>query len=145
MKRQPATGIASWQSKKSGDKQKVIFSKVENQDVLGFVATDHNSVCSMLIFRGGRLVDKQDYLLGEPSALDEMRREFIAQYYTTPDRIPPLVTVDGEVADQELLAGLLSDRLGRKVTIHIPRARGSGPPGGDGAQELCPEPLPRDG
>ena len=48
----------------------------------------------MLIFRGGRLVDKQDYLLGEPSALDEMRREFIAQYYTTPDRIPPLVTVD---------------------------------------------------
>ena len=107
--------------KKIGDKQKVIFSKVENQDVLGFVATDHNSVCSMLIFRGGRLVDKQDYLLGEPSALDEMRREFIAQYYTTPDRIPPLVTVDGEVADQELLAGLLSDRLGRKVTIHIPQ------------------------
>ena len=26
-----------------------------------------------------------------------------------------------EVADQELLAGLLSDRLGRKVTIHIPQ------------------------
>ena len=107
--------------RKIGDKQKVIFSKVENQDVLGFVATDNNSVCSMLIFRGGRLVDKQDYLLGEPGALDEMRREFIAQYYTTPDRIPPLVTVDGEVADQELLAGLLSDRLGRKVTIHIPQ------------------------
>ena len=107
--------------RKIGDKQKVIFSKVENQDVLGFVATDNNSVCSMLIFRGGRLVDKQDYLLGEPGALDEMRREFIAQYYTTPDRIPQLVTVDGEVADQELLAGLLSDRLGRKVTIHIPQ------------------------
>lgn len=31
------------------------------------------------------------------------------------------MTVDGEVADQELLAGLLSDRLGRKVTIHIPQ------------------------
>ena len=107
--------------RKIGDRQKVIFSKVENQDVLGFVTSDKNSVCSMLVFRGGRLVDKQDFLLGEPFALDEMRREFLAQYYTSPDRIPPVITLDGEAADQELLAGLLTDRLGRKVTIHVPQ------------------------
>ena len=107
--------------RKIGDRQKVIFSKVENQDVLGFVTSDKNSVCSMLVFRGGRLVDKQDFLLGEPFALDEMRREFLAQYYTSPDRIPPVITLDGEAADQELLAGLLTDRLGRKVMIHVPQ------------------------
>ena len=66
-------------------------------------------------------MDKQDFLLGEPFALDEMRREFLAQYYTSPDRIPPVITLDGEAADQELLAGLLTDRLGRKVTIHVPQ------------------------
>ncbi len=107
--------------RKIDDHQKVIFSKVENQDVLGFVATDRNSVCSMLKFRGGRLVDKQDFLLGEPSQLDEMRREFIARYYSLPDQIPPVLTLDGEAADMDLLAGLLTDRRGRKVTLHVPQ------------------------
>ncbi len=107
--------------KKINEHQKVIFSKVENQDVLGFVATDRNSVCSMLKFRGGRLVDKQDFLLGEPSQLEEMRREFIARYYSQAELIPPILTLDGEAADMDLLAGLLTDRRGRKVTLHIPQ------------------------
>ena len=42
-------------------------------------------------------------------------------YYSVRDRVPPRVTLDGEVEDSELLQEWLSDKLGKKVTITIPK------------------------
>lgn len=107
--------------KRINEHQKVIFSRVENQDVLGFVNSDKSSACSILKFRGGRLVDKEDFQLGEPSALEETRSEFLASYYVLPENIPPVLSIDGPCEDRDLLLSLLSERRGKKVSINIPQ------------------------
>lgn len=103
------------------ERQKVIASKVADQDVLAFVKGEDNTACSLLKFRDGRLVDKEDFLLGEVSELGEARSEFLVRYYAYAERIPPHIALDGEYEDPVLVAGLLTERLGRKVTLSIPQ------------------------
>ena len=107
--------------KRISQRQKVVFSRVDTQDVLGFVQGEEDTACSLLRFRGGRLVDKEDFLLGEVSDLKEARSEFLARYYQLPDKIPPVIAIDGEFEDPGLISGLLSERLGKKVHISIPQ------------------------
>ena len=104
-----------------GEKQKVILSRIEQQDVIA-LAQSADTVCfEVFRFDGGRLTDREDFLLDEPDDLPGTRGEFIRQYYTIRDRIPPQITVDGEVEDTELLERWLSEKAGRRVHIVQPQ------------------------
>ena len=59
--------------------------------------------------------------MGEIGDAKRARTEFLERYYSVRDRVPPRVTLDGEVEDSELLQEWLSDKLGKKVTITIPK------------------------
>ena len=50
-----------------------------------------------------------------------MRSEFIQQYYSMRDNIPPIVSLDGEAEDEELLSVWLSERRGRSVRLNHPQ------------------------
>ena len=73
----------------------------------------------MIRFSDGRLYDKEDFIIkdaGESPDLPSLRSEFIQQYYTMRERIPPVVALDGEAEDQELLAMWLTEK--RKDGAH---------------------------
>lgn len=110
--------------KKITEKQNVVDANIKEQDAVG-VAVEKNDACFAVIrFRDGRLFDKEDFLIkdaGEDPDLPAMRSEFIQQYYTMRDRIPPVIALDGEAEDDELLGKWLSEKRGKSVKINIPQ------------------------
>ena len=107
--------------KKMREKQKVVESRIREQDVMAVAMGNTKSVIAVLKFENGRLFDREDFSFTDVEDFAELRGEFIRQYYSSRDRIPPQITCDGEVEDMELLEEWLSRKAGRKVIIHIPQ------------------------
>lgn len=105
------------------EKQKVVYKSVEEQDVFATADIDGSVCLAVLRFSNGRLFDSEHFFFDDPGDKKGMRSDFITSYYSMRDNIPKRVTVDGEVADRELLEQWLSEKKGKKVTAFVP-ARG---------------------
>lgn len=105
------------------EKQKVVYKSVEEQDVFATADIDGSVCLTVLRFSNGRLFDSEHFFFDDPGDKEGMRSDFITSYYSMRDNIPKRVTVDGEVADRELLEQWLSEKKGKKVTVFVP-ARG---------------------
>lgn len=105
------------------EKQKVVYKSVEEQDVFATADIDGRVCLAVLRFSNGRLFDSEHFFFDDPGDKEGMRSDFITSYYSMRDNIPKRVTVDGEVADRELLEQWLSEKKGKKVTVFVP-ARG---------------------
>ena len=105
------------------EKQKVVYKSVEEQDVFATADIDGSVCLTVLRFSNGRLFDSEHFFFDDPGDKESMRSDFITSYYSMRDNIPKRVTVDGEVADRELLEQWLSEKKGKKVTVFVP-ARG---------------------
>ena len=105
------------------EKQKVVYKSVEEQDVFATADIDGSVCLAVLRFSNGRLFDSEHFFFDDPGDKEGMRSDFITSYYSMRDNIPKRVTVDGEVADRELLEQWLSEKKGKKATVFVP-ARG---------------------
>lgn len=105
------------------EKQKVVYKSVEEQDVFATADIDGSVCLAVLRFSNGRLFDSEHFFFDDPGDKESMRSDFITSYYSMRDNIPKRVTVDGEVADRELLEQWLSEKKGKKVMVFVP-ARG---------------------
>ena len=105
------------------EKQKVVYKSVEEQDVFATADIDGSVCLAVLRFSNGRLFDSEHFFFDDPGDKESMRSDYITSYYSMRDNIPKRVTVDGEVADRELLEQWLSEKKGKKVTVFVP-ARG---------------------
>lgn len=105
------------------EKQKVVYKSVEEQDVFATADIDGSVCLAVLRFSNGRLFDSEHFFFDDPGDKEGMRSDFITSYYSMRDNIPKRVTVDGEVADRDLLEQWLSEKKGKKVTVFVP-ARG---------------------
>lgn len=103
------------------DSQKVVFTSAANQDVIALQRTESDTCAVILKFRGDRLVDKQDYLLGAVDDLHAARTEFVLRYYTTRQDLPKKIQLDGQIKDMEIMARLFSEQAGRKVEVRVPQ------------------------
>ncbi|HHZ05226.1 MAG TPA: excinuclease ABC subunit UvrC [Clostridiales bacterium] len=106
---------------KMQERQKVVQTKVKEQDVIA-LATDQERGCfEVFRFSGGRLCDREYFIISDVGDEQTARGEFITGYYSMRDNIPSRITVDGEVEDVETIEQWLSQRAGRRVTISIPQ------------------------
>lgn len=101
--------------------QKVVFSRVPNQDIVALARSDADACAVVLKFRNERLVDKEDFQLGRVDELADARREFLLRYYNGREELPTLIELDGEIEDMELMAELFSGQAGRKIELHVPQ------------------------
>ena len=62
------------------ESQKVVFAKVANQDIIALARSESETCAVVLKFRGERLVDKQDFLIGATDDIDAARQEFLLRY-----------------------------------------------------------------
>ena len=107
--------------KRLGDKQKVVMSRVKEQDVIA-LAQGHERMClEVFRFTDGRLADREHFMIDEQDSPPAARAEFLRRYYTMRPTIPPQVTIDGEVEDRELMEQWLTEKAGRRVQIHLPQ------------------------
>ena len=103
--------------KKFGEKQKIVASKIAEQDVIALSQSGGLTCFEVFRFTAGRLYDRESFLVGDVGEPEASRREFIEQYYSIRDSIPPRVSLDGAAEDEELLAEWLSRKAGRKVHL----------------------------
>ena len=106
---------------KMGDRQKVVASRVPEQDVVALTQGAGKTCFEVFRFENGRLCDRETFLLGETGGPKEARSEFLERYYSMRDRVPPRIALDGPVENAELLSRWLSDKAGRKVTVSVPQ------------------------
>lgn len=106
--------------KRLGGKQKVMSADVREQDVFALVtgaASSGKACLSVLRFADGRLYDSENFITDVPEDAAEAMAELIRSFYMIRDFVPRRVSVDGEVADSELLERWLSEKKGKKVII----------------------------
>ena len=103
-------------------RQKVVASRVEEQDVFALAQGDtHTAFPGCDRFTGNKLSDRESFLTEGCQPDAEARSEFLRQYYAIRDRVPPLVVLDGEVEDADLLARWLTEKRGKGVKILVPQ------------------------
>ncbi len=107
--------------KRLSDKQKVVMSAVTEQDVIALVTGSGKSCFQVFRFVDGALQEEESFLLDEQENAPAARSAFLLQYYTTRDRVPPQVTLDGETEDKEVLEQLLTEKRGKRVHIVLPQ------------------------
>ncbi len=103
------------------EKQKVVASRVPEQDVLALVLGDNKVSVQVFRFSGGRLYDRESFILNADDEPEQIRSEFLTQYYAIRDKIPPVVTLDGTANDSEVIEQWLTQKAGRRVHIHVPQ------------------------
>ena len=107
--------------KRLSEKQKVVLSRIEEQDVIALAQGSGKACFEVFRFTDGQLSNREQFLMEEQDDLPSARAAFIQQYYTLRDRIPPQVTVDGEVDDSDLLDQWLTDKAKRRIHIVLPQ------------------------
>lgn len=107
--------------KKVSEKQKVVAASVEEQDVFAVVCSEEKACLSVIRFRNSRLYDNEDFIIDAPENMPEARHELLRSYYSMRDFVPRRITVDGEIADSDVLCEWLSSLAGRKVAAVCPQ------------------------
>ncbi len=107
------------------DKQKVVSSGVKCQDVIALASAQEVACFEVFRFTGGSLTDREHFfadITDDPAA---MRAEFVRRYYSSREDVPPHITVDGAVEDEELLTRWLTEKAAAqgkryRVKFHAP-------------------------
>ncbi len=107
--------------KRSADKQKVYSAAVEEQDVFALVSEKEKSCLYVLRFGEGRLRESAFFMIDTPEDPAECRAELVRSFYSMDRQIPPRISLDGEMADAELMGRWLSEKAGHRVTIAVPQ------------------------
>lgn len=104
--------------------QKILDYKQE-YDIVGMAVNVGLASFAVIKYRGGRLVDKENFFVGEEYPASEMRRDFLLSYYADREDIPKEIYFDEEFDEMELFEQLLRARAGHAVKLVIPQ-RGDG-------------------
>lgn len=110
--------------KKITEKQTVVETSVKDQDAIASI-TENNECCfAVLRFRDGRLYDKETFIIndiGQQPDMAAMRSEFLQRYYEMRTNVPPVVALDGEAEDEQLLEQWLAEKRSKSVRIAHPQ------------------------
>lgn len=106
---------------KLSERQKVVASKAPEQDVIALAQGEQHTAFEVFRFTGSKLTDRESFFVESTAPDAQCRSEFINQYYGMRDRIPPLVVLDGELEDVQLMERWLTETRGKNVRIHVPQ------------------------
>ncbi|MBQ8837167.1 MAG: excinuclease ABC subunit UvrC [Clostridia bacterium] len=108
---------------KISERQKVVSSPKAEQDVVALYSDDKCSVISVFYIRGGMLIDKDEFVFSADEIISpEDIPTFLCGLYSTREYIPREVLLYDDTDEESLLAlsELLSEKAGRKITVHCP-------------------------
>ena len=102
-------------------RQKVVVQGSVNEDVFAIAQRGEKACLAVLSFREGLLSASEHFIIENSDNLPEMRRELISSFYSMERQIPPLVVLDGEISDSELISMFLTEKRGKKVVLLVPQ------------------------
>ena len=107
---------------KTIERQHVVSTKLEDQDVIGMARSGDFFVVVVLSIRNGYLISSRDYSLrtrGEPPS--EVMEAFIKQYYLKEGFVPKEILLSDSVEDEASITEWLSEVAKVKVNIKVPK------------------------
>ncbi len=105
--------------------QKIFDYKTDDYDIVALAQNVSLASVAVVKYRGGRLVDKENFFIGDEYDPGTMRRDFLLSYYPDRDSIPKEIYIDEEFDDMELVTQLLREKAGHAVKFVVPQ-RGQG-------------------
>ncbi len=109
---------------KAGESQKIIDNRFADADVIASADNGDDLCISVIMYRGGRLHDKENYHFHE-EAYESPLDAFVPQFYHGRTDLPRVILLEEPIAEMDMLAEMLSEQMGRKVKITVPQ-RGGG-------------------
>ena len=103
--------------------QKVLYSKICDQDIIGFDRKLNRVSFRIFYVRGGRLLGDQNFSFRVKNEISkkELISSFVKQYYNKQNLIPQEILLSEIPDDLDILSKWLSIKRGKKVDIQIPK------------------------
>ena len=98
-------------------RQKVVVQGSVNEDVFAIAQRGEKACLAVLSFREGLLSSSEHFIIDNTENLPEMRRELVSSFYSMERQIPPLIVLDGEISDSELLSMYLTEKRGNVLFL----------------------------
>ena len=107
--------------RRMSEKQKVILSGSDTEDVFSLAREDDRICFNVLRINDGRLSSSETYFTELDESLENTRAEMLKRYYTVHGDVPPRIILDGPAADDELIEQWLTEMAGRKCRLVVPQ------------------------
>ncbi len=88
-----------------------------------FAISQNTGLTSIAVvkYRNGKLIDKENFFIGDECENELIRSEFLLQYYSNGKEIPKTIYLDGNSEDNALLEEYFRSICGHKVSITVPK------------------------
>ncbi|MFQ5672652.1 MAG: excinuclease ABC subunit UvrC [Nitrospinales bacterium] len=105
------------------DKQKIVSTSMQDQDVIACHCAGGCAMVQTLIIRGGKMIGEKNFKMQSRKEMtdDEILSSFIKQYYADEPLLPREILLPRPVEDLDLLADWLSNKKGLRVRLDVPR------------------------
>lgn len=105
------------------EKQKIISSGFENQDVIGMASEGGHSDIQVLFVRNGMLLGRKDFYIPDVHGMADVDvlGDFLNQFYAKEMIVPPEVLLPLDVPDREVLETWLSGKREARVEVTVPQ------------------------
>ena len=109
---------------KISERQQVLRSVDEDQDVIAFAREDGSAVVQVLFVRGGKLVNAEPFTLqgAEDESDQALLASFITQFYDKAPNVPPTLLLADHVEEPMMIATWLEKKCGQRVELSVPRS-----------------------
>lgn len=107
--------------KKMRDKQKVVNTSVEQQDIIAFASNGKKGSFEVFRFDGGRLYDRENFIVDDPGDDKVARSEFLLRYYSIRADVPRYIVLDSEIEDADVIERWLSEKRKKRAYITVPK------------------------
>jgi excinuclease ABC subunit C len=105
------------------EKQKIISSGFENQDVIGTAFESGRADIQALFIRNGMLLGRKDFYLDDVGGMpeEEVLNDFLRQFYSKDMIVPQEVLLPIEVPDLDVFEAFLTEKRGAKAEVLVPQ------------------------
>ena len=104
------------------DKQKVVSTSLDDQDVIACCSEGGVAVVQVLLIRSGKMIGEKNFKMKSQGGMknEEVLSSFLKQYYLEEAISARQILLPFNVEDQKLLMEWLSEKKGSRVTIKTP-------------------------
>lgn len=105
------------------EKQKVLSTAMEDQDVIGFAKGKTDTCIQVFFIRGGKLIGREHFIfegVGDGET-EELMASFVKQFYSTAAYVPGEVILQEDVDELNIIESWLSNKRAGRVHIRVPR------------------------
>ena len=104
--------------------QKIFDPDIDNTDIIASVSDPDGTCVSVIVYRNGKLVDKNSYFFEGTENDSSLYTDFIMQYYSSGHDIPEKIFTEYECDDAAIISGILKEQSGHAVHVNF-RQKGS--------------------